>query len=97
MKKKFLLFGLALPLLAQQAFDFRTLDRLDALTDHKTKITLDPDMLQLAARFLGGDGDKDAASLKSMVGNLKGCMSALMNSIKTGSTPRRISNLSALI
>jgi hypothetical protein len=72
MKKKFLLFGLALPLLAQQPFDFRTLDRLDALTDHKTKITLDPDMLQLAARFLGGDGDKDAASLKSMVGNLKG-------------------------
>jgi hypothetical protein len=72
MKKKFLLFGLALPLLAQQPFDFHSLDKLDALTDHKTKITLDPDMLQLAARFLGMDGDKDAASLKSLVGNLKG-------------------------
>lgn len=72
MKKTLLLFGLALPVLAQQPFDFRSLDKLDALTDHKTKITLDGDMLQLAARFIGSGDDKDAASLKSLANNLKG-------------------------
>ena len=72
MTKTLLLFGLALPLLAQQTFDFHTLDKLDALTDHKTKIALDGDMLQLAGRFIGSDDDKDAASIKSLVSNLKG-------------------------
>ena len=72
MKTLFLLLGLTLTLQAQQPFDFHTLDKLDALTDHKTKITLDPDMLRLAARFIGVDNDKDAASLLSLVGNLKG-------------------------
>jgi hypothetical protein len=74
MKTLLTFIALALPLCAQQGFDFKSLDKLDALTDKKTKVTLDAGMLRLAANFLGtdSDGDKDAAALKSLVGNLKG-------------------------
>jgi hypothetical protein len=70
MKKTSLLFALALPLFAQQGFDFRTLDGLAANAKNKTTVTLDADMLKMAANFLGAD-DKDSASIKSLVGNIK--------------------------
>jgi hypothetical protein len=66
------LLTLALPLAAQQSFDFKTLDKLDSLTDHKTKISLEAGMLRLAAAVLGNDGDQEATALKSVVQNLKG-------------------------
>ncbi|HZL57898.1 MAG TPA: hypothetical protein VFC21_12480, partial [Bryobacteraceae bacterium] len=71
MKKPFLLFAIILPLWGQ-GFDFKSLDKFDTLTQHKTKVTLDGDLLKLAARFLGGDDDKETASIKSLVDNLKG-------------------------
>jgi len=73
MKKLLFIFGFALPLLAQQPFDFKTLDeKLDGLTDERTKVTLDGDMLHLATKFLGMGDDKDAEALKGLVNNLKG-------------------------
>jgi hypothetical protein len=73
MKTSFLLIALSLPLWAQQDFDFRSLDKLDAVAKNRTKVTLDSDMLRLAAGFLGMDkDDKDSASLKSLADNLKG-------------------------
>lgn len=58
----------------QPPFDFKSLDKFDSLTEHKTKITLDSDMLKLAGKFLGADDDKglDPDALKNLVGNLKG-------------------------
>jgi hypothetical protein len=67
-----LMLAFALIAAGQQPFDFRSLDKLDALTEHKTKVTLDGDLLKLAARFLGASDDKDAAAIKSLVNNLKG-------------------------
>jgi hypothetical protein len=73
MKKLLILTALSLPLWAQQGFNFKSLDKLDALAKNKTKVTLDADMLRLAAGFLGSDKeDKDAAAVKSLVANLKG-------------------------
>jgi hypothetical protein len=68
MTKTPLLFALALPLLAQQGFDFKTLDPLAANAKDKTVVTLDADMLKMAANFLGSDA-KNSASIKSLVGN----------------------------
>jgi hypothetical protein len=70
MTKTPVLFVLALPLLAQQGFDFKTLDGLAANAKDKTILTLDADMLKMAANFLGA-ADKDSASIKSLVGNIK--------------------------
>lgn len=75
MTKTTILFALALPFsiqqsLAQQSFDFRTLDGLAANATNKTVVTLDADMLKMAANFLGGE-DKDSAAIKSLVGNIK--------------------------
>jgi len=75
MRKKLLLIALATPLLAQlasgqQGFDFSSLDRLADKAINKTIVTLNSDMLKLAANFLGGD--KDAASIRAIVQNLKG-------------------------
>jgi hypothetical protein len=78
--KKPLIFTLPLlcfRLTAQQPpFDFKSLDKFDAMTEHKTKITLDGDMLKLASKFLGSDDDKDkdkdADSVRNLVNNLKG-------------------------
>lgn len=56
--------------LAQQGFDFKTLDGLATNATNKTVVTLDADMLKMAANFLGAD-DKDSASIKSLVGNIK--------------------------
>jgi hypothetical protein len=62
----------AAPLLAQQAFDFKSLDKLDAIAKNKTKVTLDGTILGFAAGFLGNTGDKDADSVASMIKALKG-------------------------
>lgn len=70
MKTLFALLALALPLLAQEPFDFKTLDKLGVNAKNKTNITLDGDMLKMASGFLG-DG-KDADSLKPLVDSLKG-------------------------
>jgi hypothetical protein len=73
MKTLLILTALAVPMWAQPAFDFKTLDKFDALTNKKTKVTLDAGMLGLAASFLDGDkSDKQANSLKSLVTSLKG-------------------------
>jgi hypothetical protein len=71
MKTLLTLIALAAPVWAQQSFDFKSLDKLDALATSKTKVTLDADMLKLAVSFLGGSDDSDG-SLKSLAGNLKG-------------------------
>jgi hypothetical protein len=70
MKKMFALLALALPLLAQDGFDFKTLDKLGVNSKNHTNITLDGDMLKMASGFLGSG--KDADSLKPLVDNLKG-------------------------
>jgi hypothetical protein len=69
MKRLWLLFALAIPLAAQQGFDFKSLDKMGAKARDSTNITLEGDSLKLAANFLGND--KDAESLKSLVANLK--------------------------
>jgi hypothetical protein len=66
-----LLFSIA-PVLFAQDFDFHTLDKLAAIAKSSTNVTLDANMLRLAAGFIGSDNDKDAASVKAMVANLKG-------------------------
>lgn len=70
MKKILFWLALTLPLAAQEGFDFRTLDKLGANAKNKTSITLDGNMLKMAAGFLGDD--KDADSLKPLVDSLKG-------------------------
>lgn len=70
MKKILLLLALTMPLAAQEGFDFRTLDKLGANAKNKTNITLDSNMLKLAAGFLGDD--KDADSIRPLVDSLKG-------------------------
>ena len=74
MRKVFLVLALTTPLMAQQGFDFKSLDKLDALATNKTKVTLDSDLLGLAAGFLGNadDGDKEGDSIRSLVKSLKG-------------------------
>lgn len=71
MKKRWIiLLAAAIPALAQQNFDFKTLDKLGAKAKGSTNITLDGSTLKLAGNFLGGDDDKNA--VKSLVNNLKG-------------------------
>jgi hypothetical protein len=65
-----LLPALALTALAQQNFDLRPLDKFAAIARDKTEVTLDSDMLKLAARFLGNGGD--TASMRNLVNNLTG-------------------------
>ena len=65
------LLSIASSLFAQD-FDFHTLDKLAAIAKSSTNVTLDSNMLKLAAGFIGSDNDKDAASIKTMVANLKG-------------------------
>jgi hypothetical protein len=68
MNRFVLVFALALPLAAQQGFDFKSLDKLSARAKESTNITLEGQTLKLAANFLGND--KDASALKSLVANL---------------------------
>jgi hypothetical protein len=65
------LFAVARGLIAQD-FDFRTLDKLGANAKSTTNVTLDGETLKMAAGFLGKGGDKDSASVKAVVDNLKG-------------------------
>lgn len=68
MKKVLILLTAAIPALAQQTFDFKTLDKLGAKAKESTNITLDRDTLRLAINFLG-DGEN---SIKSLATRLKG-------------------------
>jgi hypothetical protein len=74
MKTLLITLLLAAPAFAQQGFDFKSLDKLDALASSKTKVTLDADMLKLLTMFLGDDNktDQHPDSIQSMVGSLKG-------------------------
>jgi hypothetical protein len=55
---------------AQEGFDFKTLDKLGVNSTNKTDITLNSDMLKLASGFLGSGAEAD--SLKPLVESLKG-------------------------
>ena len=68
MKRFLLLAGLAMPVFAQQAFDFSQLDKLGAGAKNKTNITLDNNMLKLASGILGSE--KEEASVKNLVSGL---------------------------
>lgn len=70
MKRALILLALSMPAMAQQAFDFSTLDRLGARAKGTTNITLDGSLLKLAASFL--DDDDEADSIKALIKNLKG-------------------------
>ena len=72
MKNILIMALLALPLAAQDRFDFKTLDKLGANSKNHTNITLDGDMLKLASGFLGAAGGKDATDVKNLVDGLKG-------------------------
>lgn len=72
MRNLWIILAVAAPLAAQQGFDFKSLDKLGAQAKETTNVTLEGPTLQLAANFLGADGDSDAASLKEMVSKLKG-------------------------
>ena len=80
MKTLLLLAALALPLAAQDAFDFKTLDKLGTNTKNTTSVTLDADTLKMAAGFLSG---KDNADFKTLVDGLKGIY------IRTWEFPRK--------
>lgn len=69
MKTLIAVIALALPLAAQDGFDFKSLDKLGANTDNKVTVTLDGDTLKMAAGFLGGKGDAD---VRSILESLKG-------------------------
>lgn len=69
MKPLIALVALALPLAAQTNFDFKTLDKLGANAKDRTSITLDGDMLKLAAGFMG---DKSSDDARKLVESLKG-------------------------
>jgi hypothetical protein len=75
MKKALILCAIALftsvPALFGQDFDFKTLDKLGAAATSSTNVTLNANLLKLAAGLLGND-DKNDAGLKSLVSNLKG-------------------------
>lgn len=68
MKLALLLCAAAVPALAQQTFDFKSLDKLGENAKETTNITLEGDTLKLANSFLGNDNP----SLQSIVKNLKG-------------------------
>ena len=70
MKKTLALLALTLSLMAQEGFDFKTLDKLGVNSTNKTNITLNGDMLKLASGFLGTGAEAD--NLKPLVDSLKG-------------------------
>ena len=79
MKKPFILSAICtlalfviVPASLAQDFDFKTLDKLGAAAKNSTNVTLEADLLKLAAGFLASDNDKDAVAIKSLVSNLKG-------------------------
>jgi hypothetical protein len=68
MKRALILMAAAIPALAQQNFDFKLLDKLGANAKGSTNITLNANMLKLAASFIGDGGD----SIKSLIRGLTG-------------------------
>jgi hypothetical protein len=60
------------PCLLAQEFDFKTLDKLGVNAKSSTNLTLNANILKMAAAVLGSDDDKDAGAIKSVVENLKG-------------------------
>ena len=57
MKTALILLAASVPALAQQGFDFKSLDKIGANATDSTNITLEGDTLKLATNFLGGDKD----------------------------------------
>ena len=53
MKTALILFAAAIPALAQQTFDFKSLDKIGANATGSTNITLEGDVLKLATSFFG--------------------------------------------
>lgn len=49
-----------------------SLERLGTKASETVNVTLDADLLQLAARFLSDDGDQDTAQVKRLVAGLRG-------------------------
>ena len=82
MKTVLILFAAALPALAQQTFDFKSLDKMGAKATETTNVTLEGDSLKLASNFLGSDNDNE--SLKSLVNNLTGIYVRSYEFAKTG-------------
>jgi len=72
MRKTLLLLACAMPLAAQDGFDFKTLDKLGDNAKNKTVITLDGDMLKMASGFLSNGGKSEADSIKPLVDSLTG-------------------------
>jgi Domain of unknown function (DUF4252) len=68
MKNVFFALILTMPAVAQQGFDLKSLDRLGANAKNATNVTLDRNMLKLAANFLGNDDD--SKSVRALVRNL---------------------------
>ena len=68
MKSALILMAAAIPVLAQQNFDFKLLDRLGVNAKNSTNITLDGSLLKLAANIVGNGDDE----LKSLIHGLTG-------------------------
>ena len=55
-----------------QVLKLDNLDRLAAKATDQVNVSLDGDLLRMAARFLSDDGDSDTADVKRLVSKLKG-------------------------
>jgi len=64
MKMTWILIAAAIPALAQQNFDFKSLDKIGANARESTNITLEGDTLKLATSIFGGD----SGPLKNLTG-----------------------------
>src|SRR5580704_2405613 len=64
MKMTWILIAAAMPALAQQNFDFKSLDKLGANASESTNISLEGDTLKLATSLFGGD----TGPLKNLTG-----------------------------
>jgi hypothetical protein len=64
MKMTWILIAAAMPALAQQTFDFKSLDKIGANASGSTNITLEGDTLKLATSIFGGD----TGPLKNLTG-----------------------------
>jgi hypothetical protein len=64
MKTTWILIAAAIPALAQQNFDFKSLDKIGANATESTNISLEGDTLKLATSIFGGD----SGPLKNLTG-----------------------------
>ncbi len=73
MKSLILIAALAMPMAAQDTFDFSQLDKLGTNSSSRSNITLDGDMLKMASGLLGGlDKGGKSDDIKSLVEGLQG-------------------------